>query len=65
MKRRIVLSVTLMLAASILPASAQAPKAEKGYSISVFAKGVQGKYTAPDSIAVVHDHIFVGYGDGL
>ncbi len=64
MKQHTVLSVTLLLAASIIPASAQsAPKAEKGYSISVFAKGVDGKYTAPDSIAVLRDHIFIGYGD--
>ena len=64
MNKHIVSSLTLLLAASAVPATAQAPKAEKGYSISVFAKGVKGKYTKPDSIAVIHHHIFIGYGDG-
>ena len=65
MKRHTALSVTLLLAASVIPALAQSgPKAEKGYSISVFAQGVKGKYTAPDSIAVLRDRIFIGYGDG-
>ena len=63
MNKHAVLSFTLLFAASAIPASAQAPKAEKGYSISVFAKGVKGKYTAPDSIAVIRNHIFIGYGD--
>jgi hypothetical protein len=63
MNKPTVLSLTLVLAASAIPATAQAPKAEKGYTISVFAKGVKGKYTAPDSIAVIHNHIFIGYGD--
>lgn len=49
-----------------LPAfgQASAPTPEKGYSLSVFATGVVGKYTAPDSIAVYKDHIYVGYGNG-
>ena len=64
MNKHTVVSLTLLLAASVIPAAAEAPKAEKGYSISVFAKGVKGKYTAPDSIAVTHHHIFIGYGDG-
>jgi hypothetical protein len=64
MKPHTVLSVTLLLAALVIPASSQsALKAERGYSISVFAKGVDGKYTAPDSIAVLRNHIFIGYGD--
>lgn len=68
MKQRIAPAMALMLSACILPAFAQsappAPKAERGYSISVFATGAKGKYTAPDSIAVLRDHIFIGYGDG-
>ena len=65
MKQLVALSAAIVVAASIFPASAQsAPKAEKGYSISVFAKGVTGKYTAPDSIAVLDDHVYIGYGDG-
>lgn len=63
MNTQTALSLTLLLAASVVPASAQTPKAEKGYSISVFAKGVPGKYKAPDSIAVIRNHIFIGYGD--
>lgn len=65
MKQRIALSMTLLLSASAIPALAQtAPKAENGYSVTVFAKGVKGKYTAPDSIAVLNGHVFVAYGDG-
>lgn len=41
-----------------------APKAIEGYAVSVFTKGVAGKYSAPDSIAVLGDHIYIGYGDG-
>src|ERR1700739_55071 len=64
MKPATALRVTLLPEGSVIPASAQsAPKAERSYSISVFAKGVDGKYTAPDSIAVLRDHIFIGYGD--
>lgn len=40
------------------------PKAEEGYSLSVFARGVTGKYKTPDSIAVSAGRVFVGYGDG-
>lgn len=36
---------------------------EHHYRVSVFAKSVPGKYTAPDSIAVLHDHVFIGYGN--
>ena len=43
---------------------ASAPTPERGYSLSVFATGVVGKYTAPDSIAVYQDHVYVGFGDG-
>ena len=65
MNARFVPSMMLLLAALAVPASSQStPKPVKGYSVSVFAKGVTGKYTAPDSIAVLHDHIFIGYGDG-
>lgn len=64
MKQRFALTMALLLAACVIPASAQSPTAEKGYSISVFAKGVKGKYTVPDSIAVLRDRIFIGYGDG-
>ena len=35
------------------------------YTISVFATGVAGGYTRPDSIAVTSDRIFIGYGNGV
>lgn len=63
MKIRIIPTVMILLGAVVIPASPQSPVAVKGYSISVFAKGVTGKYTAPDSIAVLDDHIYIGYGD--
>ncbi len=34
------------------------------YTVSTFASGVPGKYFAPDSIAVLGGHIFIGYGNG-
>ncbi|MDQ1693947.1 MAG: hypothetical protein QOH85_1482 [Acidobacteriaceae bacterium] len=62
------LASSAVLALLAVPASAiapsAAPKAEKGYSVSVFAQGIPGKYTAPDSIAVLDGHVFIGYGDG-
>lgn len=58
------LSATLLI--TVAPALAQsgAPKAEKGYTLSVFAEGVPGKYTKPDSIAVFEDHVYIAYGNG-
>ena len=35
----------------------------KGYSITVFSKGT-GKFTAPDSLAVTRDRVYIGFGDG-
>ena len=43
---------------------ANAPTPVKGYSLSVFATGVVGRYTAPDSIAVYQNHLYIAYGDG-
>src|SRR3984893_13454149 len=34
------------------------------YTVSTFASGVAGVYFAPDSIAVLDGHVFVGYGNG-
>jgi hypothetical protein len=45
-------------ASPVLAQSATAP-----YKLSVFAKAPAG-LSAPDSIAVVNGHVFVGYGDG-
>ncbi len=66
-RKYLAVSATIALSSVIaITGSAQSatPKAEKGYSISVFAKGVVGKYTAPDSLAVIGDHVYIGYGDG-
>ncbi|HEY1984831.1 MAG TPA: hypothetical protein VGG85_05450 [Terracidiphilus sp.] len=55
----------VLLGALLFPASGHAsPQAVQGYSVSVFAQGVNGKYSAPDSIAVLDDHVYIGYGDG-
>ncbi len=65
MKMHIAPSMMLALSTLVLPAASQsAPVAVRGYSVSVFAAGVQGSYTKPDSIAVLGDHVFIGYGDG-
>jgi hypothetical protein len=40
-----------------------APTATSPYTLTVFAKAPQG-LSAPDSLAVLGDHVFVGYGDG-
>jgi hypothetical protein len=53
---------TLALSGALaLPASAQTPTSP--YKLSVFASAPKGS-SAPDSIAVLRDHVFVGYGDG-
>jgi hypothetical protein len=51
---------------SVVPAfgQANAPTPVQGYTLSVFATGVVGKYTEPDSIAVYRDHVYIAYGDG-
>jgi hypothetical protein len=64
MKMHIAPSMMLVLSTLTLPAAAQMPSAVKGYTVTVFAQGVTGKYTAPDSVAVLGDHVFIGYGDG-
>ena len=69
-ERALVMCATLLFSAcTAMPAAAQqssaGPKAEKGYQVSVFTKGVDGKYTEPDSIAVADGHVFIGYGDGI
>ncbi len=66
-KKALAVAATLALCAFVPMAGAQStptPKAEKGYSISVFAKGVKGQYTQPDSLAVTKDRVYIGYGDG-
>lgn len=48
---------------SALAVTAIAQTAVSPYQLSVFASAPQGS-SAPDSIAVLRDHVFVGYGDG-
>src|SRR6202051_1213684 len=48
---------------SALAVPAFAQTAVSPYQLSVFASAPQG-LSAPDSIAVLRDHVFVGYGDG-
>ena len=51
------------IAANAFAQSAPAPYATPPYQLSVFASAPSGS-SAPDSIAVLRDHVFVGYGDG-
>ena len=61
----LILTATLALVTPLTGvAQSTKPNAEEGYSISVFAKGVAGKYTQPDSIAVSNNRVYIGYGDG-
>jgi sugar lactone lactonase YvrE len=52
------LMISGMLAVPVFGQTATPP-----YELKVFANAPQG-LTAPDSIAVLGDHVFVGYGDG-
>lgn len=61
------LSVMIWLSASFVFCVTAVPtfgqSAVAPYALSVFAKAPSG-LSAPDSIAILHDHVFVGYGDG-
>jgi hypothetical protein len=46
-----------------LPVFGQTPQATPPYQLTVFAKAPAG-LSAPDSIALLKGHVFVGYGDG-
>ena len=52
------LVITGTMAIPVLGQTAVSP-----YKLTVFAKAPSG-LSAPDSIAVLHGHVFVGYGDG-
>jgi hypothetical protein len=58
-----VFSLIIGFAAVSAFAQTPAPKAASPYTLTVFATAPPN-LSAPDSIAVVHDHVFVGYGDG-
>lgn len=45
-------------------AAVTGPKAVAPYEVTLFTKGITGTLTAPDSIAVLGNHVFIGYGDG-
>ena len=53
----------LMFSGLTVGAASSAPSAAAGYSLSVFATSPAGS-SAPDSIAVVGSHVFIGYGNG-
>jgi len=40
-------------------------KASIPYTVSTFARGVAGEYSQPDSIALLDDHVYIGYGNGV
>jgi hypothetical protein len=58
-----VFSLVIGFAAVSAFAQTPAPQAASPYTLTVFATAPPN-LSAPDSIAVVHDHVFVGYGDG-
>jgi len=58
---RSLLTSLIVAAAAATPALAQ--QATAPYKLSVFATAPQGS-SAPDSVAVLRDSVFVGYGDG-
>jgi hypothetical protein len=55
----------LALVVSAVPAFGQpaGPQAVSPYVLATFATGPAG-LSAPDSVAVLHGHVFIGYGDG-
>lgn len=57
------LPALLFVSISTPAALAQGPQAVAPYQLSVFANSPAG-LSAPDSIAVLGNHIFIGYGDG-
>ena len=61
--RAIITSIAFLLSVAPVFGQASVPTPEKGYALSVFTTGVTGQYTAPDSIAVYKDHVYIGYGD--
>jgi hypothetical protein len=58
-----VFSLLIGFAAVSAFAQTPAPQAASPYTLTVFATAPPN-LSAPDSIAVVGDHVFVGYGDG-
>jgi len=60
------LCARLLFAAVLLAAlTAAGQVAAVPYTISTFATGVPGAYSKPDSIAVLGNYIYIGYGNGV
>jgi hypothetical protein len=57
------LAGALLLPAAALAAPPPTPVASPGFTVTVFAGPLAGS-TAPDSIAIVGKHVWVGYGNG-
>jgi len=57
-------ALAVILLSGFLAAPVFAQTATAPYQLSVFASAPSNGSTAPDSIAVLGDHVFVGYGDG-
>src|SRR6202166_2113057 len=55
--------LAMLLLSGIFAGPAFSQTATAPYQLSVFANAPKGS-SAPDSIAVVRDHVFIGYGDG-
>jgi hypothetical protein len=59
------LQLVFLALTSTLFAAAQSIEVQPPYQMHVFAQGVTGVYTQPDSIAILNGHVFIGYGDGV
>jgi hypothetical protein len=64
MKSPRILQLTLVCGALLTGLAAGQVVAHAPYTISTFATSIPGVDFAPDSIAVLDGHVFVGYGDG-
>jgi hypothetical protein len=61
--RTLVFALTVMMVSGMITGPAFAQTAVAPYQLTVFANAPTGS-SAPDSIAVLDGHVFVGYGDG-
>ena len=61
--RTVSLAATIALCAVPAWSQSSTPTAEKGYTLTVFAKSPAGQ-SKPDSIAVYKGHIYIAYGNG-
>jgi hypothetical protein len=60
---KLVFALAILMLSGMIAAPAFAQTATAPYQLAVFASAPTG-LSAPDSIAVLGDHVFVGYGDG-